>query len=282
LFAAGGQRGGAGEPSNAKEDIPALIEAIRDKDPLVRRRAAEALGKMGPEAKQAIPALKEALAGTDFLLQQTASEVLAKMGPAAIPALTESLRGKNPFPRGYAAAALSKMGPEAVPSLTEAFRDERIRPLATAVARDMKEPKAVAALTEALRNAGVSVAQRPDEEQRNKVQAELNKNAQDRLIVARKNLQALFDARKCKVRWEGTSQEVRTFPGGHTAGTATLRFEFEWASGNWKSGVARFALVNKTWRFAGVTWHTPAPGPLGPAAKPLVEEADILKVLSAK
>jgi HEAT repeat protein len=40
--------------------VPALAEALKDKEPGVRQRAAEALGAIGPKAKAAKPALTEA------------------------------------------------------------------------------------------------------------------------------------------------------------------------------------------------------------------------------
>jgi HEAT repeat protein len=42
----------------AQEDsrVPALIEALRDPNPTVQQSAAQALGRMGPEAKAAVTA----------------------------------------------------------------------------------------------------------------------------------------------------------------------------------------------------------------------------------
>lgn len=54
-----------------------LIEALRDQDPLVRRFAAEALGRMGPAAREAIPALQEVSMCSDKYLAAYASRSLA-------------------------------------------------------------------------------------------------------------------------------------------------------------------------------------------------------------
>ena len=42
-------------------DVPALIEALKDKDIDIRLNAAYALGDIGPAAKDALPALKQRL-----------------------------------------------------------------------------------------------------------------------------------------------------------------------------------------------------------------------------
>jgi HEAT repeat protein len=45
--------------STDKEPILALMDALEDQDPVVRRHAAIALGKIGPTAKEAAPALDQ-------------------------------------------------------------------------------------------------------------------------------------------------------------------------------------------------------------------------------
>jgi HEAT repeat protein len=59
-----------------------LIEALSDKDALVRMRAARALGRMGPDAKEAIPALLEAVNHPEPPVRQAAAEALREIGPA--------------------------------------------------------------------------------------------------------------------------------------------------------------------------------------------------------
>jgi HEAT repeat protein len=63
--------------------VPALLAVFRDLgDPPLRtttaRRAlaASILGKMGPRAKQALPALREALKDTDFLVRASAQDAI--------------------------------------------------------------------------------------------------------------------------------------------------------------------------------------------------------------
>src|SRR5262245_33266996 len=45
----------------AKDQVPALMAALTDRDPEVRRSAAETLGSIGQEAYAAVPALMAAL-----------------------------------------------------------------------------------------------------------------------------------------------------------------------------------------------------------------------------
>ena len=64
----------------AKEAVPALIEALKDSNPGVSYRAAEALGDIGPDAKESIPALVEALKESDTDLRFWAASAMRKIG----------------------------------------------------------------------------------------------------------------------------------------------------------------------------------------------------------
>jgi tetratricopeptide (TPR) repeat protein len=113
----------------------------------------------------------------------------------------------------------------------------------------------------------------------------LDQAADDRLKEATQNLQVFFDARKSNVRW-GRMTKRRVTVGGRSSGRATLRFEFIWAKGSsaayWKEAVAEFELSGQDWRLAQVIWRTPIQGPIDPTAKTLVQELDLLKVISAE
>ncbi len=73
-----------------KPAVPALIVALKDQAKVVRRRAAEALGKIGTEAKAAIPALIAALDDEGYLVRESAADALEKIG-----ALTSELNIKR-------------------------------------------------------------------------------------------------------------------------------------------------------------------------------------------
>ena len=109
---------------------PALVRALRDKDPLVARDAARALGALGTMAAPSVPALVKALAHHDEHLRIYAAEALASIGPAAvaaIPSLTNALGEPVAGVRWAACEALAAMGPpaaSAVPRLIDALKDE--------------------------------------------------------------------------------------------------------------------------------------------------------------
>jgi len=60
--------------------VPALVEALKDKNKDVGRYAARALGEIGPDAKPAVPALIEAI--KDKHVRWPAVEALGKLAPA--------------------------------------------------------------------------------------------------------------------------------------------------------------------------------------------------------
>ena len=96
----------------ARAAVPSLIEALRSKDVAdagvlrgngvfmfgamddgpIRLIAAEALGRIGPDAKAAIPNLIAALSGPDSRVRSEAARALGGIGPAAAPAIPELIR----------------------------------------------------------------------------------------------------------------------------------------------------------------------------------------------
>jgi HEAT repeat protein len=69
-----GQLGAAARPA-----VPALVEALRDKNPGIRPTAAAALGEIGPDAQDAIPALTAALKEKDENVRTAAAEAIKKI-----------------------------------------------------------------------------------------------------------------------------------------------------------------------------------------------------------
>ena len=61
--------------------IPALIEALKDKDGHVRRSAAIGLGELGEQAKDAIPALQSLQKDHDARIREAASVALSRIDP---------------------------------------------------------------------------------------------------------------------------------------------------------------------------------------------------------
>ncbi len=103
--------------------------ALADKNPLLRRRAATALGLYGPEAKAAIPELIAALADREGDVRDRVIQTLIRVGPDALPALLKALHHDAPLVRSGTWQVVVGMGPAARPLL----------PDVVAVLRDPKE-----------------------------------------------------------------------------------------------------------------------------------------------
>jgi HEAT repeat protein len=70
--------------AQAREALPALLQALRDREPLVRDAVAEAIGCIGLDSQDAVLALKHALTDTNSFVQATAAKALKKVeGPVA-------------------------------------------------------------------------------------------------------------------------------------------------------------------------------------------------------
>ena len=79
----------------AIDDVEKAVLQLQDPDVEVRSRAAEALGKIGPEAAAAVPALTTALQDPDVDVRMEAAWALGCIGPeaaAAAPALSNALQ----------------------------------------------------------------------------------------------------------------------------------------------------------------------------------------------
>lgn len=75
--------------------VPELSRSLTDPNPLVRRRAADILARIGPEAQDAVPALIRTLDDRDEEVRKSAARALGEIGPAAkdaVPHLIEALR----------------------------------------------------------------------------------------------------------------------------------------------------------------------------------------------
>ena len=75
---------------DAAQVVPALIEALKDKDSDVRRSAAIGLGSFGEQAKDAIPALQAAQRDRDARVREAAGIALSRIDPAHFPPANKS------------------------------------------------------------------------------------------------------------------------------------------------------------------------------------------------
>ena len=107
--------------------VPALIQALQDKDWQVQATAAYTLGRLGSEARSAIPALSQAIKVNNADIRFVAVQALGEIGSeAVVPALIEALQDKDENVRVSAVEALNKIGTAAkpaVPLLTKVFWD---------------------------------------------------------------------------------------------------------------------------------------------------------------
>jgi HEAT repeat protein len=67
---------------DAAQIVPALIEALKDKDGDVRRSAAIGLGSFGEQARDAIPALEAAKSDRDARVREAAGNALSRIDPS--------------------------------------------------------------------------------------------------------------------------------------------------------------------------------------------------------
>jgi HEAT repeat protein len=70
---------------DAAQVVPALIEALKDKDGDIRVSAALGLGSFGEQAKDAIPALEAAQGDRDARVREAAGKALSRIDPSRPP-----------------------------------------------------------------------------------------------------------------------------------------------------------------------------------------------------
>ena len=107
-----------------EEEIEALIEALKDEDPRIRKIVAETLGRIGD--KKAVEPLIEALKDEDPEVRKFVAFQLAWVkDKKAVEPLIEALKDKDPEVRINVADYLSMFGDErAIEPLIEALKDE--------------------------------------------------------------------------------------------------------------------------------------------------------------
>ncbi len=129
-------------PAAAGDAIADLVQRLKHPNPGVRGDAAMKLGAMGPKAAAAVPALAEAVLDRDLNVRYWAATALKAMGPAAKEAVPALIKALDTFPggspaldgpnryyadlRSVAAEALGAIGPSAaaaIPALEKATKD---------------------------------------------------------------------------------------------------------------------------------------------------------------
>jgi CubicO group peptidase (beta-lactamase class C family) len=140
----------------ARAEVPKLVAALKDADPLAREAAAQALGRIGPAAEAAVEPLVAAFSDEDLHLRGAAAVALGRIGSAAVPTLVRALEDPSAEVRWSAAIALGRVGPAgraAIPALITAVADtsENVRYVAAVALGDLGSAaaEAVPALVEA-------------------------------------------------------------------------------------------------------------------------------------
>lgn len=124
------QTGNVYAQTSSDDKLSSLVNELSDHNIEVRRNAAEALMRMGPEAKNAAPALSIALKDEDERVRYYAAQALGRMGTeakVAVPNLGEALNDSNRDVRQSAAWAIGKIGADAksvTPALLGALKDQ--------------------------------------------------------------------------------------------------------------------------------------------------------------
>lgn len=111
--------------------LPALLRAVDDPDPEVRKSALRAIEAIGPAAVEAVPMLKRALTDRDAGVRTAAGCTLAGLDhptPNALADLVERYGSENVEEQWVTLRTLGRMGraaPAALPHLLLALRDRR-------------------------------------------------------------------------------------------------------------------------------------------------------------
>lgn len=144
---------------NATKAVPALIDALHNRDEIVRGAAASALGQFETHEQVIIPELIRALRDDSDDVAYSASYALAQIGKEAVPALAVALADDRPLVRRQAAYALMLTDADAkaaLPALQRALHDEdletRIYAAQAVVQLQDDTDAAVAQLAEALKH----------------------------------------------------------------------------------------------------------------------------------
>ncbi len=113
---------------DAKAAIPALLKRLKDPDPVVRQNSIDAIGEINAPSEEAVDALIPLLKDAEYLIRLKAAETLGKFGTLSAKAekpLLELLKDPQPIVRGFAVQAVIKVLPpqKAVPAVVPLLKD---------------------------------------------------------------------------------------------------------------------------------------------------------------
>ncbi len=145
--------------------VPKIIPLLSEENSLIRSRAAEVLGRIGPAAKDGVPALVERLKARNDRDMEAVLKAVAQIGPeagAAVPELVELIRDKKrpKEHRRLAGKAIIRIGAPAVPTLIPILSSDPDAGFRHAAARALAKMGAAA---EPARAALVAAKKDPDD-----------------------------------------------------------------------------------------------------------------------
>jgi HEAT repeat protein len=85
----------ADRKGDAAQVVPALIEALKDKDTDIRLSAAIGLGYFGEQARDAIPTLQAAQRDRDARVREAAGVALSRIDPQRFPAPSKTGKARR-------------------------------------------------------------------------------------------------------------------------------------------------------------------------------------------
>jgi HEAT repeat protein len=143
---------------NAAENgiLSNLVKGLKHNETDIRRKAAADLAKLGENAREALPALIEATKDDDERVRYFVKLSLSRIGQSSLPGLTKELSNKDARVRSAVAESLGLMAPvpkAAVSALLEALRDKNsaVRANAAFALGRCKDDKAIAPLVDLLK-----------------------------------------------------------------------------------------------------------------------------------
>ncbi len=117
--------------ANGKSAVPALIELLKnDSGPTVRAAAARSLGYLGDPTSDAVPALINAIVDKDPRVRRSAVAAIHRIHPGpkiVLPLFVKVLGDADPATVAQALASVSELGAKVVPPMIEALKNEKAR-----------------------------------------------------------------------------------------------------------------------------------------------------------
>jgi len=117
----------ARSPAVKRQYLEIMKSLLQEGDPTSQVLAADALGRMGPDAEEAVPDLVQLIHAKNENVRFHATKALVDIGEVAVPSLVSALKKQEPAVRVAAVDVLGNIGPaakEAVHDLATLLGDE--------------------------------------------------------------------------------------------------------------------------------------------------------------